>query len=91
MGVGVFLCKFYIKIFFFFNGIAKQLLKYALEPFLSEKPLRVHLTVNKYNANSIAVYKKMGFEVFNECANDIGNGFIMDDYEMECFLNKNVL
>ena len=33
----------------------------------------------------------MGFEVFNECANDIGNGFIMDDYEMECFLDKNVL
>ena len=51
-------------------------------PFLSEKRLRVHLTVNKHNANSIAVYKKMGFEVFNECENDIGNGFIMDDFEM---------
>ena len=88
---GVFLSKFYIKKEFRGKGIAKKLLRYALEPFLSQKPLRIHLTVNKYNTNSIAVYKKMGFEIFNECINDIGNGFVMDDFEMECFLEPNSL
>ena len=88
---GIFLSKFYIKKEFRGKGIAKKLLRYALEPFLSPKPLRIHLTVNKYNTNSIAVYKKMGFEIFNECMNDIGNGFVMDDFEMECFLEPNSL
>ena len=88
---GVFLSKFYIKKEFRGKGIAKKLLKYALGPFFSENPLRVHLTVNKYNANSIAVYKKIGFEVFNECVNDIGNGFVMDDFEMEVFLQPDDL
>ena len=87
----VFLSKFYIKKEFRGMGIAKKLLKYALKPFSSQELLRVHLTVNKYNTNSIAVYKKMGFEIFNECVNDIGNGFVMDDFEMECFLQPNNL
>lgn len=88
---GIFLSKFYIKKEFRGMGIAKKLLQYALVPFLSEKPLRVHLTVNKYNENSIAVYQKMGFKIFNECANDIGNNFVMDDYEMEYFIHSNNL
>lgn len=41
------------------------------------------LTVNKGNADSIAVYKKRGFTVREEAVFDIGNGFVMDDYVME--------
>lgn len=81
----IFLSKFYMKKEFRGKGIAKKLFNHALEPFLHQKPLRVHLTVNKYNKGSIAVYKKMGFEIFNECVNDIGNGFVMDDFEMQRF------
>lgn len=43
----------------------------------------VWLTVNKYNAGSIEVYKKSGFTVREEAVFDIGNGFVMDDYVME--------
>ena len=82
---GFFLSKFYMKKEFRGMGLAKKLLDHVLEIFSSKKPLRVHLTVNKHNADSIAVYKKMGFEIFNECVNDIGNGFVMDDFEMERF------
>ena len=42
----------------------------------------IWLTVNKYNA--IAAYKKMGFETIGDGVTDIGNGYVMDDYFMEC-------
>ncbi|MDF9823870.1 RimJ/RimL family protein N-acetyltransferase [Breznakia sp. PF5-3] len=40
----------------------------------------IWLTCNKDNANTIAKYKKMGFEIFDSVVNDIDNGFVMDDY-----------
>ena len=36
------------------------------------------LTVNRFNENSIAAYKKMGFEVIREQAADIGNDYVME-------------
>ncbi len=49
-----------------------------------EKNLRkITLTVNKYNTNSINAYEKMGFKNIGPVIQDIGNGFIMDDYKME--------
>ncbi|MDR1351090.1 MAG: GNAT family N-acetyltransferase [Zoogloeaceae bacterium] len=41
------------------------------------------LAVNKQNAQAIAAYRKYGFTVREAVTNDIGNGFIMDDYIME--------
>lgn len=43
----------------------------------------IHLTVNKYNENSIAAYKAMGFVITGEGVTDIGKGFVMDDFYME--------
>jgi len=40
------------------------------------------LNVNKYNDRAIAFYRRMGFEIDHKEENDIGNGFIMDDYVM---------
>lgn len=82
---GIFLSKLYIMEKYRGKGLSKKLLKHILESFSEKKPFRIHLTVNKYNLNSIAAYKKMGYEIFNECKVDIGNGYIMDDYEMQCF------
>lgn len=42
----------------------------------------ISLTVNKYNTNSIKAYEKMGFENIGELVQDIGGGFVMDDYKM---------
>jgi ribosomal protein S18 acetylase RimI-like enzyme len=41
------------------------------------------LTVNKANAQAIAVYRKAGFAVRESVVFDIGNGYVMDDYLME--------
>lgn len=43
----------------------------------------MYLTVNKYNDQAIAAYKKTGFEVIDSVETDIGGGFIMDDYIMQ--------
>jgi hypothetical protein len=39
--------------------------------------------VNKYNSQPIAVYEKLGFRVVAAVVQDIGGGFVMDDYRME--------
>lgn len=43
----------------------------------------IELTVNKYNGNTIAWYKKQGFEIVKEAVFDIGEGYIMDDYVLQ--------
>lgn len=42
----------------------------------------ITLTVNKHNLNTILAYEKMGFEIYGEVVNDIGSGYVMDDYLM---------
>lgn len=44
---------------------------------------KIKLTVNKYNTNSIKAYEKMGFENIESVVQDIGNGYVMDDYVLE--------
>lgn len=40
------------------------------------------LNVNKYNP-SIKVYERLGFKIVKSEVNDIGHGYVMDDYVME--------
>jgi RimJ/RimL family protein N-acetyltransferase len=44
---------------------------------------KVSLTVNRFNQNSIKAYESAGFEKKGALVQDIGNGFVMDDYLME--------
>ncbi len=46
----------------------------------------IQLTVNKHNKNTISAYKKWGFATINSAVTDIGEGFVMDDYIMECLV-----
>ena len=50
---------------------------------------KIQLGVNKYNENTIDVYKKLGFKNIGPSITDIGGGFIMDDFKMEKALSKN--
>ena len=43
---------------------------------------KIRLNVNKYNF-AIDVYKRLGFVTVADEVNDIGNGYVMDDYVME--------
>ena len=44
---------------------------------------KISLTVNKYNLDTIEAYKRFGFQITGSLVQDIGNGFVMDDYRME--------
>ncbi len=44
---------------------------------------RITLTVNKNNHASIKAYQRFGFVIVRSLVQDIGNGFVMDDYVME--------
>lgn len=55
-----------------------------IESLAIEKELAmITLTVNRYNLDTIAAYKKLGFQITESMVQDIGNGFVMDDYRME--------
>jgi len=43
----------------------------------------IWLTVNKFNDDTLAWYKRRGFMAVGNVKKDIGDGFFMDDYLME--------
>jgi len=48
----------------------------------------VFLTVNKNNRPAIRAYEKNGFAITDSVVTDIGQGFVMDDYIMKCFVKS---
>lgn len=82
----LFLSKFYVDKNFRGQGIGRRCIAY-MENICRERGLnRIWLTVNKYNSSSIKAYEKFGFKKVEELVQDIGNGFVMDDYKMEKIL-----
>ena len=45
---------------------------------------RILLTVNKANARALRAYERGGFRTIDSVVTDIGGGFVMDDFVMEC-------
>lgn len=87
-GERLFLSKLYLKKEFRGKGYASAAFK-LLREIASERSLgAIWLTVNKYNASSIAVYEKLGFKRIGEGVTDIGNGFVMDDYFYQFDINS---
>jgi ribosomal protein S18 acetylase RimI-like enzyme len=65
------------------KGIGKRLFDFVLSQAHENGEKAVYLNVNKNNRNAIAFYQRMGFYRAGEEVNDIGNGFVMDDYVYE--------
>lgn len=79
----LFLSKLYVHRDFRGKGIARVCISYIEDICRALGLTKVWLTVNKYNDLAIRAYEKMGFVVVDSMTQDIGNGFIMDDYKME--------
>lgn len=73
----VFLSKIYVLKGSRGKGYSKKVLEFIKQ---IRKP--IILTVNKNNTDTIEIYKKLNFKIFDEVNNDIGNGFFMNDYVM---------
>lgn len=43
---------------------------------------KVVLNVNKQNAKAIRAYRRAGWSITEEVVNDIGRGYVMDDFVM---------
>jgi ribosomal protein S18 acetylase RimI-like enzyme len=65
------------------HGLGKQGLQFVENLCRSRKFNLLWLTVNKNNAESIAWYSRMGFYKAGTIVQDIGGGFVMDDFRFE--------
>ena len=82
-GNELFLSKLYIKKEYRGQGLGRQALEFVEHVAKQNKLIKITLTVNKNNLNSINAYLKTGFIKTEEVGTDIGGGFFMDDYVME--------
>lgn len=82
-GDELFLSKIYVKSSERGKGLGKKSIRF-IERLAKEKGLRkIGLTVNKNNRVAINAYEKLGFKNLGSVIQEIGGGFIMDDYKME--------
>lgn len=79
----LFLSKLYVQKSARGNKIGKAALSFIEEQAKTIGLYKIRLTVNKYNSNAIKAYEKMGFINVEAIVQDIGNGFVMDDYVLE--------
>lgn len=80
---GLMLSKLYVKRSLRSRGIGRKMLEYAEQLARQHQIPVIWLTVNKQNHDSIAWYNHMGFANVGSVVQDIGGGFVMDDYRME--------
>jgi GNAT superfamily N-acetyltransferase len=64
------------------KGTGRTLLEYIISNIKENGAAALQLQVNRHN-KARNFYEKLGFTVIQECAFDIGNGYVMDDYVME--------
>ncbi len=79
----LFLSKIYVRSDQRGRGYGKKAVQFAETLAHARRLKKIVLTVNKNNVGSIKAYEKMGFKNAGSLVQDIGNGFVMDDYKME--------
>lgn len=81
-GGGVKLDKLYVHPDWQRRGIGRALLDRIAERACAQGRSHLVLRVNRANVQAIAAYRKWGFIIAREIVEDIGGGFVMDDYVM---------
>ena len=64
------------------QGLGSQAIRHVLAAAKAAGFSRLHLNVNKKNSHAIAAYQRNGFVAIREVCDDIGGGFVMDDFVM---------
>ncbi len=86
-GVGK-LNKIYLRLQYHGLGLGTKILQYVKDRCRQLGCQTLQLNVNKQNQKAIRSYRKNGFQIIESTTNDIGNGFVMDDFIMRCDLAK---
>lgn len=79
----LFLSKLYVHKDFRGKGIASHMFQKFIEICKMRNLDKIWLTCNRHNDKTLAIYDHLGFKKVREEVNDIGNGFVMDDYILE--------
>jgi diamine N-acetyltransferase len=77
------LSKIYVKKSARGRGLGQKMLEFMENLCRHRNIKKIWLTVNKNNSHSISWYSRMGFINTASLIQDIGEGFVMDDYRME--------
>lgn len=80
---GNFLSKIYVHPDKRGQGLGKAMLQYCAAEMRARGEKILWLTVNRDNQESIAFYESQGLRNAGCIKQDIGNGFVMDDFRME--------
>ena len=74
--------KLYVHALFRGRGCGAALARHVEQAAFALGCDKVYLQVNRNNFDSIAVYRRLEYEVVDKVKTDIGGGFYMDDYVM---------
>ena len=77
------LSKIYVRDDLRGEGLGREMMEFAEDLCRQWGYEALWLTCNKHNKNSLAFYKHMGFQNTGPVVQDIGEGYVMDDYRME--------
>ena len=75
----MYISKFYLHQDYRGRGLSREMLKFVVRETKALGMDRITLNVNKYN-DAILAYEKLGFTRLRAEVNDIGHGYVMDDY-----------
>ncbi|RKX32197.1 MAG: N-acetyltransferase [Verrucomicrobia bacterium] len=75
--------KLYLDTDYHGLGLGQRLLDWIESSAHSNRYTRLVLQVNKNNTRAIAAYQRKGYAIEREVVDDIGHGYLMDDYVME--------
>ena len=79
-GIEAELKKLYLDADFQGRGFGQSMLKRAGEIAQASGCTTLRLRVNKGNARALRAYERAGFQVIDTVVEDIGRGFVMDDF-----------
>lgn len=83
----LFISKLYLRKSVRGQGVGRAALQQLAQLAQQRGLASLWLTVNKRNS-ALAAYLRVGFVITNEVITDIGNGYVMDDYQLEWTLSK---
>jgi len=78
--------KLYLDVACHGRGIGTAALAEVEQRAMAYGATTIILNVNKYNHKAITSYQRNGYQVAESVVNEIGNGFVMDDYVMKKIL-----
>lgn len=79
----LFLSKIYVRLSHRMLGHGRKAIRFV-ERLARDRGLgKISLTVNRNNTVAIRAYEKLGFRNLGPVVQDIGEGFVMDDFRME--------